>query len=107
MNPVERDLRESLRRRQAPSGFADRVLARTRESESRRPLWSWLAVAALIVLMIGGGAALISEQRRQAEGERAKQQLMAGLRITGMKLSEVQLRLARIQQRAAQPRSEQ
>jgi len=33
--------------------------------------------------------------------------LMAGLRITGMKLSEVQARLARIQQRAVQPRSEQ
>jgi hypothetical protein len=32
---------------------------------------------------------------------------MAGLRITGSKLSEVQSRLARIQQRAVQPRSDQ
>ena len=66
----------------------------------------WLAAAALVLLMIGG-VGLVQEQRRQAEGEKAKQQLMAGLRITGSKLTEVQSRLARIQQRAVQPRSEQ
>jgi hypothetical protein len=106
MNQVERDLRESLRRREAPPGFAWRVLARTRKAEAPRTSWVWLAAAALVLLMIGG-VGLVREQRRQAEGEKAKQQLMAGLRITGLKLTEVQSRLARIQQRAVQPRSEQ
>ena len=78
MNQVERDLRESLRRRQPPPGFADRVLARTRQAEPRRISWAWLAAAAMVLLMIGG-IGFVREQRRQAEGEKAKQQLMAGL----------------------------
>jgi hypothetical protein len=106
MNQVERDLRESLSRRQPPPGFAERVLAGTRQSEPHRTSWVWLAAAALVLLMIGG-VGFVQEQRRQAEGEKAKQQLMAGLRITGSKLIEVKARLARIQQRAVQPRSEQ
>ena len=105
MNQVERDIRESLRRRQPPPGFAGKVLARTRQFEPRRTSWVWLAAAALVLLMIGG-IGFLQEQRRQAEGERAKQQLMAGLRITGSKLIEVKSRLARIQQRAEQPRAE-
>jgi hypothetical protein len=53
-----------------------------------------------------GSIGVVREQRRQAEGERAKEQLMVGLRITGAKLRDVQDRLATIQQRALQ-RSEQ
>jgi hypothetical protein len=53
-----------------------------------------------------GGIGVVQEQRRQAEGERAKEELMVGLRITGSKLRDVQERLAAIQQRALQ-RSEQ
>lgn len=106
MNQVERDLREALSRRQPPSGFAERALAKARKSGQRRTSWVWLAAAALIVLMVGS-VGFVQERSRQAEGEKAKQQLMAGLRITGSKLGEVQARLARIQQRAAQPRQEQ
>jgi len=53
-----------------------------------------------------GGVGIVQEQRRQAEGERAKEELMVGLRITGSKLRDVQERLTGIQQRAVQ-RSEQ
>jgi predicted AAA+ superfamily ATPase len=60
-----------------------------------------------MVLLMIGGIGFVREQRRQVEGEKAKQQLMAGLRITGSKLSQVQARLARIQQRGEQPRLEQ
>jgi hypothetical protein len=60
-----------------------------------------------MVLLMIGGIGFVREQRRQAEGEKAKQQLMAGLRITGSKLSQVQARLTRIQERAVQPRLEQ
>jgi hypothetical protein len=106
MNQVERDLRESLRRKEAPSGFAERVLARTRKSEAPRTSWVWLAAAALILLMIGG-VGLVREQRRQVEGEKAKEQLMASLRITGSKLREIQARLSTIQQGAVQPHSQE
>jgi hypothetical protein len=105
MNQIERDLREALRRREAPPGFAERVLAKTQLPEARRHSWVWLAAAALVLLMIGG-IGIVQEQRRQAEGERAKEELMVGLRITGSKLRDVQERLAAIQQRALQ-RSEQ
>ena len=107
MSQFDRDLRESLRRRGPPADFTDKVLARARESEVRRhSLRSWLAAAALVLLMVGG-VAFVREQRRQAEGERAKEQLMAGLGITGSKLRDVQERILNIQQRAAQPQSEQ
>jgi hypothetical protein len=49
-----------------------------------------------------GGVGVVREQRRRMEGERSKEQLMAGLRITGEKLNAVQLRLFKIQQRAVQ-----
>jgi len=109
MSQFERDLRESLRQREPPPGFAEKVLARTRESEARRPLWTWLAAAAAVaavVLMVVGGS-IVQEQRRQAENQRAKEQLMAALRITGTKLRDVQLRLAAIQQRAVQRQLDQ
>ena len=105
MNQMERDLREALRRREAPPGFAERILARTQQPETRGHSWVWLAAAALVLLMIGG-IGVVQEQRRQAEGERAKQELMVAFRITGSKLRDVQERLATIQQRALQ-RSEQ
>jgi hypothetical protein len=100
MSQFDDDLRESLRRREAPAGFADKVLARTRETEKKpRPAtWQWLAVAAMVVLMIGG-VGLVREQRRQAEGEKNKEQLMVALRITGSKLLKAQSKLEALQQR--------
>jgi hypothetical protein len=106
VNPLERDLREALRRKDAPPYLAERLLTRTRQSRMQQAVWIWIAAAALLVLMIGG-IGIVREQRRQAEGEQAKQQLMVGLRITGFKLSQVQERLARLQQRVVQPRLEQ
>ena len=105
MNQLERDLRNALRERQTPSGFADRVLATTRRAVPQRRNWVWLTAAALVLLMVGG-VGVVREQRRRIEGERSKQQLMAGLRITGEKLNAVQLRLFKIQQRAVQQRSD-
>ena len=99
MNQFERDLRESLRRREPPADFAAKVLARTRDTEVRSVFsWRWLAVAALVVLMVGG-TLFIQEQQRQVESERTKQQLMVAMRITGSKIKEVQDRLNAIQER--------
>ena len=99
MNQFERDLRESLRRREPPADFAAKVLARTRDTEVRSVFsWRWLAIAALVVLMVGG-TLFIQEQQRQVENEKTKQQLMVAMRITGSKIKEVQDRLNAIQER--------
>ena len=99
MNQFERDLRESLRRREPPADFAAKVLARTRDTEVRSVFsWRWLAVAALVVLMVSG-TLFIQKQQQQVENERSKEQLMVALRITGSKMKDVQDRLNAIQQR--------
>jgi hypothetical protein len=103
MSQFERDLRESMRR-EPPPDFAERVLARTSEFESRYWARPWLAAAAAVLLMIGGGI-FVEQQRQQATDEKAKQQLMVALRITGSKLRNVQERLSTIQQRAVQQES--
>jgi hypothetical protein len=99
MSPFERDLRESLRRKQPPPAFAARVLARTEDRDVHRVHgWRWLTAIAMVLLM-AGGMVLIREQRRQSESERAKQQLLLAFRITGSKVRDVQSRLAAVQER--------
>jgi len=107
MNQLERDLHEALRRREAPTGFAEKVIASAEATSARQPLPKWLAMAAAGVLIVAAFV-MTNHLREQTEGVRAKQELMAGLRITGSKLRDVQERLsARLQQRVTQPQSEQ
>ena len=103
MSQLERDLRESLRRKQPPEALAAKVLERTRATGKYRTYrWRWLAAAAVIVLVIGG-MLIHREQRQRAESERAKQQLLVAFRITGAKLREVQTRLSAAQERIVYP----
>jgi hypothetical protein len=102
MSQCERDLHESLRRRDPPADFAAKVLAQT--SEPHVPgffSWRWLAVAASVALIVGG-AMLIQERR--AESEKAKEQLMVAFRITGSKVRDIQARLDSTQKRVVYPR---
>jgi hypothetical protein len=100
MSQFERDLKESLKRREPPPGFAERVLAHTYATEKPGFFgWRMLAVAALVLLMVGGGAFVVQEQRHQAAAEQNKEQLMAALRITGSKLRRVEERLDAIRER--------
>ena len=102
MNQCERDLHESLRRREPPADLAAKILART--SSTHVPgtfTWKWLAVAAAVVLMVGG--AILVEQQRRAESEKAKEQLMIAFRITGSKVRDIQARLDSIQKRVVYP----
>ena len=84
MSQFERDLRESLRRREPPPGFAGRVLARTREIDERSERrsawkwsWRWVTVAAAVVMLVAG-VSLYQEHQRQVparcdDGRRQKQ----------------------------------
>jgi hypothetical protein len=105
MSPFERDVRETLRRRPPPPGFASRVLARTREIDERdealslwKSPWRWAAAVALLVMLVGG-ISLYQEHQRQLEAEKSKQQLMLALRITGSKIYLIQERLSEIQRK--------
>jgi hypothetical protein len=96
MYPLDRDLRESLRRTQAPPHFAAAVIARARTSGTRRSSRFWLSAAAVLLAALGV-TRVLQEHQRRAEGERAKQELISSLRMTGEKLNEVQGRLLKIQ----------
>jgi len=106
---VENELREGLRPRRAPHGFADRVIARAQtepaQTETVRPrivpsalspagpIMRW-AIAAGLLLAVGLGG--YSERRREEHiaGERARQQVFLALRITSATLHAVQDKLA-------------
>lgn len=93
---LETDLKDALRRVPAPEGFTGRVLSRVKNA-SRRPAvvntsW-WRAVAAtfLLAVIIGSwGTHEMIERRREREGQRASQQVLLALRITGSKVAHAQ-----------------
>ncbi len=91
MPPFDDELRDALQHEAPPAGFAERVLARARHVEARRasPLDWRLAAAAAIVVAIAGGA-VYQQQVRRLEGERAKEEVLVALRVTGEKLRQVQ-----------------
>ena len=103
MDRFDNDLREALRRSEAPPGLAARVMAQARKmgkATPRRPsfAWRWAATAAAVLVLIAGSF-LYRDRVRQAEGEKAKEQVMFALRVTGAKLQGVRERLSEIQER--------
>ena len=82
MDWLEQELTLALARKEPAAGFDGRVRARLH----RRP--QWLAIAATVLVMIGGG-----EAWRQHQGQVAKEQVMTAMRIAGSKLNRVQMRL--------------
>ncbi len=96
MSRLEDALREALRREEPPEGFAERVLeaARGRRGEAavrRRwfemPRLRWAAAfAAVAIILSAGGLEYRKQREERIEAERAKEQVMLALRITGTKL---------------------
>ena len=91
----ERDLERALRREAPAPGLADRVLARVeREEAAVRRAWprGWRAMAASLLLTaaVGGWVAREAAERRRVEGERAREQVLLALRITGEKVRQAQ-----------------
>jgi hypothetical protein len=88
---IEQELREALRRPEAPEGFASRVAARiARENETagreRAARWrAGRAAAAIIVLALGGWGGYRLDQRRRAED--AAEDALVALRIASEKIN--------------------
>jgi len=105
MSRLDDALREALRREEPPEGFAGRVMARIEARGQRAGAWDglmagfrgprlrWAGAIAAAVLLTG---AVGYQERRRAEGERAKSQVMLALRITGVKLQYARARVQRV-----------
>lgn len=90
MDWLEEELKRALARQEPSPDFAARLRARTAGGPSgylaaagfaRR----WLAIAASVTVLIGGGLGY-----RRHQGIQAKDEVMAAMRIAGGKLSQVQ-----------------
>jgi hypothetical protein len=100
MNQFERELREQLQARSAPGGFADRVMARVPQRRATRetflgfgvPVWRWAVAAVLVTGMVLGG--LEHDRQQRMAGERAREQVLLALRITGSTLRDVQQKVS-------------
>jgi hypothetical protein len=114
LDDLSDELKNVLRREEAPDGFADRVLRRVEGKSAGEPLveriavhrsapprsrpnWYQLAAAAALVLAIGGGVgeyrAIQRQRAERAAGEAATAQLMLALEIAGAKLQLVQTKI--------------
>lgn len=100
MDDFEKELREQLQARSAPGGFADRVMARVPVRQASRgtflgfglPVWRWAVAAVLVAAMVLGGVQ--RDHQRRLAGERARQQVLLALRITGSTLRDVQQKVS-------------
>ena len=94
MNELEKDIRETLRRRAPPSGFVQRTLARKREQDAHRKaleFWRWATLS--VVLVASTGLVVYRQHLRQVEGVRAKEQVLFALRLSGSELRSMQERM--------------
>ena len=100
MNEFDDLLKSTLRRREPPAGFADRVLSRLPEPAARRrPVQHWprlLALAASLAVVTVGSV----EVYRYQQGQRAKQQLMLALEITAEKLDVARNKVTELNRRS-------
>ena len=93
---LETELKDALRRVPAPEGFAERVLAHVKEPrrETHSSWWRAIAATFLLAAVLGGwGAHELIERRR--EGERAREQVLLALRITGTQVARAQREVSR------------
>lgn len=115
MNPfmnIDDELREALRRKQAPADLADRVLARIneqpvperqavptsighrRQGMAAQGVRRWLAAAAVLAVTVGGAERYYTQQRQAAEAARVQEELRIALQITSETLAVVQTKLS-------------
>ena len=104
MTEFERQLSNALARREPPAGFTERVIAAASQPHAARSWWNrivppasvWRLVPATAALLIAGSGALYRYHERAEQGEAAKRQLVAAIRIAGEKLHTAQQRVVEI-----------
>lgn len=110
---IEHELRDALRRKEAPRDLAERVLDLARQSSERAEAahihetpaapprlggsWlaapRWLAAAAVLTLTVAGGARYYESQQQAAEVARVREELRVALQITNDALARVQSKI--------------
>ena len=95
MSWLEQELKTAMKRREPPKGFAERVKARVdAEQPGKRFEWRWIAaMAASLVLIVGGHEYRQEQQRREAE--RIQAEVRIAFQITQKKLELVRTHLSR------------
>lgn len=103
---IDQELQQALARKSAPDGFAQRVMARLGEAQTRRRQapgqWHWpaastlrrIAAALILTAALGGLTAHQVAEHRRTEGEHARQQLMTALHIASAKMRVAQRAVA-------------
>ena|SRR5687768_18026763 len=111
---MDNELRDALRRKQAPADLADRVLARINEQQaplrqavppssrvrpdyggpvSGQGMRRWLAAGAVLAVAAGGAERYYTQQQA-AEAARVQEELRIALQITNDTLAVVQSKLS-------------
>jgi head-tail adaptor len=113
MSPLDDELRNLLRPKEPPEGFAERVMARLEALPARvtigqrvsaffrRPVLRWAAVAAVVCAVVV--ASVVRYQRQQqmrAQAEQASEQAVVALRITNEEIDTALRRARRVTLRA-------
>ena len=95
MSPLENELKSAFGRREAPEGFADRVMARVPQRKRRGWSHSWLAAAAAAMIAVLGGGFYEHQkaERIRREGERAKAELVFALEKASEKLQHTRAKV--------------
>jgi hypothetical protein len=93
MDWLEEELKRALARTEPGPGFAGRVSAAARRSAGGPGVLSrrWLATAASLLVLAGGGIGY-----RWYQGVRAKDEVMLAVRLAGGKLNRVQSRVMEV-----------
>ena len=89
IDDLDKLLREALRKRSAPMGFAERVLGRLPEHDTKRyglqRAW-WISGALAASLAVAMTLHQLNARVTEREGLRARTELMEALRVTSAKL---------------------
>jgi hypothetical protein len=87
MDDFERQLRDSLRRKEPPAWFEARVLARTSTKRPKPAFLRWIAATASACAIAAG---VWTDHREHVEGEAAKARLQLALKVTVTELGKIQ-----------------
>lgn len=111
---VESELRHALQHVPAPEGFTDRVMTRVTERQAvrssrdthgtqssmasvsiHRSAGWWTAIAAMLLLGMGGDITYLRHQRSEREATKVQQQMDLAMQLTSHALDEVDVGLER------------